>query len=103
VRFGSVPRAPNYPPLTELEVRRLTELAEHGPTRHLPSETRGRLALYKLIDETPEGWSITALGSEALNIVPQPVRREGDAQRLSERSPQGRRRYGKKPRNTSWI
>ena len=37
----------------------LAELAEHGP-RHLPGGTRGRLALYKLIDETPEGWSITA-------------------------------------------
>jgi hypothetical protein len=61
-----MPRAPDHPPLTELEIRRLAELAEHGPTRHLPSETRGRLALYKLIDETPEGWSITALGLQTL-------------------------------------
>lgn len=32
--------------LTELEIKRLTELAEHGPTRHLDSTTRGQLALY---------------------------------------------------------
>jgi len=70
---------------------------------HLPTETRGRLALYKLIDETPEGWSITALGLEALKIEPQPVGRKENPEKPSERSPQGKRRYGKKPRNTSWI
>jgi hypothetical protein len=32
--------------LTELEIKRLADLAEHGPTCRLHSTTRGRLALY---------------------------------------------------------
>jgi hypothetical protein len=98
-----VPRVTNHPPLTNLEVKSLTELAEHGPTRHLPPELRGRLALYKLIDETPEGWRITARGRETLKIEPQPAPAEEDREKPSQGSPHVKRRYGKKPRNTSWI
>jgi hypothetical protein len=98
-----VPLATNHPQLTELEVIRLTELAEHGPTHHLAAETRGRLALYKLIDESPAGWAITALGREALNVAPQSGRSKEDPEKPSQRSPDRKRRYGRKPRNTSWI
>ena len=93
----------NHPPLTHAEAKALVELAEHGPTRHLAGTVRGRLALYRFIDETPEGWIITALGREALMIEPLTVRSEEDPEKSSQTSPQGKRRYGKKPRNSPWI
>ena len=59
-----------FPSLTDAERGALEEMAAHGPTRELSTPVRGRLALYKLIDETPEGWKITALGRQALQTAP---------------------------------
>jgi len=91
-----------FPSLSEAERAALEEMAVHGPTRELSTPVRGRLALYKLIDETPEGWTITALGRQALHAAPsaaspgQPSRKEG-------RSLDHERHYGKKTRDTSWF
>ena len=98
--FWEYGAAVKHPKLTELEVSWLTALAEEGPTHGVPKEIRGRLALYKLIEETPRGWSITALGREAL-IEPRPVGSQDDSEKPSQRSPHGTRRW--KSRNTSWI
>jgi hypothetical protein len=91
-----------FPSLSDAERAALEEMAAHGPTRDLSTPVRGRLALYKLIDETPEGWKITPLGRQALQAAPsaaapgQPSRREG-------RSSDHERHYGKKTRDTSWF
>jgi hypothetical protein len=91
-----------FPSLSDAERAALEEMAAHGPMRELSTPVRGRLALYKLIDETPEGWKITALGRQALQTAPstaspgQPARREG-------RSSDHERHYGKKTRDTSWF
>ena len=91
-----------FPSLTDAERAALEEMHAHGPTRDLSTPVRGRLALYKLIDETPEGWKITPLGVRALQDAPsapssgQPARREG-------RSSDHERHYGKKSRDTSWF
>jgi hypothetical protein len=91
-----------FPSLSDAERAALEEMAAHGPTRDLSTPVRGRLALYKLIDETPEGWKITPLGRQALQVAPsaaspgQPPRREG-------RSSDHERHYGKKTRDTSWF
>jgi hypothetical protein len=89
-----------FPSLTDAERAALEEMHAHGPARDLSTPVRGRLALYKLIDETPDGWKITPLGIQALQAAPsapspgQPARRE----RSSEE-----RHYGKKTRDTSWF
>ena len=44
----------------------LSELEANGPSRTLNARCRGRLALYRLIDEGPRGWAITALGRRML-------------------------------------
>jgi hypothetical protein len=93
--------------LTDDERVALENLATFGPDRDLDRTLRGRLALYKLIDETPEGWKITAAGREALTAARlrrEPAAhdgadREGEANRRSD----GGRRYGRKARDTSWL
>jgi len=93
-----------FPSLTEAERLALEEMAVHGPSRTVAGPIRGRLALYKLIDETPDGWSITALGRQALQAAPL-VAESAPNQRkdLSSRSGESGRHYGKKIRNTSWF
>ncbi len=56
-----------FPSLSDAERAVLEDLLLHGPNRNLPTPIRGRMALYKLIDETPEGWKITPLGQQALH------------------------------------
>src|SRR3954463_2894831 len=102
-----------FPSLTDAERAVLEEMVAHGPNRSLPTPTRGRLALYRLIDETPEGWKITPLGRQALQgapaaaararvpapaaaAPPQPQKRDG-------RPGDNERHYGKKTRDTSWF
>jgi hypothetical protein len=84
----------------------LERLAAEGPSRDLPRPLRGRLALYGLIDETPEGWKITDRGR---NVLANPARPDvlrpspaGDADEPRP-GPALRRNYGKKPRDTSWF
>ena len=92
----------NFPSLTDAEHAVLEDMAIHGPNRTLAVPIRGRLALYKLIDETPDGWKITALGRQALQAAPaaappsQPQKRDG-------RPGDNERHYGKKTRDTSWF
>ncbi|CAN5139028.1 hypothetical protein BH10PSE6_BH10PSE6_18530 [soil metagenome] len=59
-----------FPTLTDAERMVLEEMAMHGPKRELAVPIRGRLALYKLIDETPNGWNITTFGRQALQAAP---------------------------------
>jgi hypothetical protein len=82
----------------------LEQLAAFGPDRGLDPPLRGRLALYKLIDETPQGWKITALGREVLASAPQRRPKETPA-RSEETAPsaEGERHYGRKSRDTSWL
>ena len=91
-----------FPSLTDAERAVLEEMVVHGPTRDVSTPIRGRLALYKLIDETPEGWKITPFGRQALQAAPlatapgQPPKKDG-------RSTEHERHYGKKTRDTSWF
>jgi hypothetical protein len=45
----------------------LHDLDATGPSRALSTRVRGRLALYRLIDEGPLGWAITAAGRKMLH------------------------------------
>jgi hypothetical protein len=45
----------------------LRELEETGPGRTFNARVRGRLALYRLIDEGPRGWAITEAGRRMLH------------------------------------
>ena len=84
----------------------LESLAASGPERGLDPMVQGRLALYKLIDETPHGWKITALGREALTSAQprQTTREDADIDAGEKLSPtEGERHYGRKSRNTSWL
>lgn len=91
-----------FPSLSDAERAVLEDLLLHGASRNLPTPIRGRMALYKLIDETPEGWKITPLGQQALQAAPsasptpQSPRKEG-------RPADHERHYGKKSRDTSWF
>jgi hypothetical protein len=38
--------------------------------RYIAPAVRGRLALYRLISETPQGWMITEAGKSALREAP---------------------------------
>lgn len=93
-----------FPSLSDAERAVLEDLLLHGPNRNLPTPIRGRMALYKLIDETPDGWKITPFGQQALHVAPsvstpsQAPRKEG---RSSEQDHE--RHYGKKSRDTSWF
>ena len=46
----------------------LRDLDATGPNRALSTRVRGRLALYRLIDEGPRGWAITAAGRRMLRL-----------------------------------
>ncbi|WP_332054323.1 hypothetical protein [Reyranella sp.] len=91
--------------LTDEERAALENLAAFGPERGLAPPLRGRLALYKLIDETPQGWKITSLGRDALTSAP--LRRDPrEAEPEAEETPpstESERHYGRKSRNTSWL
>jgi hypothetical protein len=96
------------PPLTNDERAALENLATFGPDRALDPPLRGRLALYKLIDETPDGWKITALGREALAAgrprhEPVPPEAREEEEEASARPTESERHYGRKTRNTSWL
>ncbi|MBS0223052.1 MAG: hypothetical protein JSR91_20175 [Proteobacteria bacterium] len=82
----------------------LESLAAFGPERGLDPTVQGRLALYKLIDETPHGWKITALGREVLTSAQprQAAREDADIDTEEKLSPT-ERHYGRKSRNTSWL
>ncbi len=90
-----------FPTLSDAERAVLEDLLLHGPNRNLPTPIRGRMALYRLIDETPEGWKITPLGQQALQVAPSasPSQTPGK----EDRSPDHERHYGKKSRDTSWF
>jgi hypothetical protein len=90
--------------LTDEERAALEQLAAFGPDRGLDPPLRGRLALYRLIDETPQGWKITPLGREALTSAPQRPPKESRA-RPDDPVPhaEGERHYGRKSRDTSWL
>ena len=91
-----------FPSLNEAERGALEEMAVHGPSRDLSTPVRGRLALYRLIDETPEGWKITPLGQQALQVAPS-ANPQSQGPRKEGRSPDHERHYGKKSRDTSWF
>jgi hypothetical protein len=55
------------PRLTQQEHDILKDLAEKGPLRRIPTPLSGRLVLYRLADETPQGWIIAPAGKDALN------------------------------------
>ena len=59
----------NLVALTNEERATLKVLAADGPKRLRPP-VLGRLALYKLITETPEGWRITEAGQDAVARAP---------------------------------
>jgi hypothetical protein len=92
-----------FPSLTEAERSALEDMATHGPSRTVTVPIRGRLALYKLIDETPQGWSITELGRQALQAVPPVADVAPNQKKGSSRSGESGRHYGKKIRDTSWF
>jgi hypothetical protein len=52
--------------ITVEEHQVLSELDTGGPARTLNARVRGRLALYRLIDEGPRGWAITPAGRRML-------------------------------------
>jgi hypothetical protein len=97
------------PLLTNDERAALETIATCGPEGTLDQAMRGRLALYRLIDETPKGWTITPLGRESLALLPP---RQGNAKSgapgggpdgIRARPADGKRHYGRKSRNTSWL
>src|SRR5690242_6271697 len=91
-----------FPSLSDTERAALEQMAADGPARYLPMAMRGRLALYKLIDETPDGWGITVRGREALQAAPfAPT--PGQQAYKEDRAHSHERHYGKKTRNTSWF
>ena len=91
-----------FPSLSDAERAVLEDLLLHGPNRNLPTPIRGRMALYKLIDETPEGWKITPLGQQALQVAPSATPQSQGSPKEG-RSPDHERHYGKKSRDTSWF
>ena len=91
-----------FPSLSDAERAVLEDLLVRGPNRNLPTPIRGRMALYKLIDETPEGWKITPLGQQALQVAPS-AGTPSQAPRKEGRPTEHERHYGKKSRDTSWF
>jgi hypothetical protein len=91
-----------FPSLSDAERAVLEDLLLHGPNRNLPTPIRGRLGLYKLIDETPEGWKITPFGQQALQVAPA-ANAPAQASRKEGRGSEHERHYGKKSRDTSWF
>ncbi len=92
-----------FPSLSDAERAVLEVMAIHGPTRTVAVPVRGRLALYKLIDETPEGWTITALGRQALQAAPPATSAPPLQKKETARPGESERHYGKKTRDTSWF
>ena len=92
-----------FPSLTEAERAALEDMAVHGPSRTVTVPIRGRLALYRLIDETPQGWSVTALGRQCLQVAPSVADVTPNQKKGSSRSGDSERHYGKKSRDTSWF
>ena len=92
-----------FPSLTETERAALEDMAARGPSRTVTVPIRGRLALYRLIDETPQGWNVTALGRQCLQVAPPVVDVTPNQKKGSSRSGDSERHYGKKSRNTSWF
>lgn len=92
-----------FPSLTEPERAALEDLAIHGPSRSVTGPIRGRLALYRMIDETPQGWTITAFGRQALQVIPPASDAEPNQKKGPSRSSESGRHYGKKSRDTSWF
>ena len=91
-----------FPTLTDAERMVLEEMALHGPNRDVAVPIRGRLALYKLIDETPKGWSITTFGRQALQAAP-PATTTAPSHKAGSHTGDSGRHYGKKNRDTSWF
>ena len=91
-----------FPSLSDAERAVLEDMLLHGPNRNLPTAIRGRLGLYKLIDETPDGWKITPFGQQALQAAPA-ANASSQAPRKEGRSHDHERHYGKKSRDTSWF
>jgi hypothetical protein len=91
-----------FPSLSDAERAVLEDLLLHGANRSLPTPIRGRLGLYKLIDETPDGWKITPFGQQALQAAPA-ANASSQAPRKEGRSADHERHYGKKNRDTSWF
>ncbi len=92
-----------FPSLTEAERLALEEMITRGPSRTVAVPIRGRLALYRLIDETPLGWSITELGRQALQAAPPAADTAPSEKKGSSRAGENGRHYGKKTRDTSWF
>jgi hypothetical protein len=92
-----------FPSLSEPERSALEDMAVHGPSRDLATPVRGRLALYKLIDETPEGWKITPLGRQALQAAPAAPASDQAPKKEGRPLDHHERHYGKKTRDTSWF
>jgi hypothetical protein len=92
-----------FPSLTEAERAALEDMAIHGPSRTVIPSIRGRLALYKMIDEKPEGWSITAVGRQCLAAAQPTAEPVQNQKKGSSRSGENGRHYGKKIRDTSWF
>ena len=91
-----------FPSLSDAERAVLEDMLLHGPNRNMPTPIRGRLALYKLIDETPEGWKITPFGQQALQVAPA-ASAPSHAPRKEGHAADHERHYGKKSRDTSWF
>ena len=91
-----------FPSLSDAERAVLEDLLLHGPNRNLSTPIRGRMALYKLIDETPDGWKITPFGQQALQLAPA-ASTPSQGSRKEGRSADQERHYGKKSRDTSWF
>lgn len=79
----------------------LKRLLLNGPTPQLDASVRGRLALYRLIDETPRGWRITTSGKAALRSAKVPSAVQSRPKQA--RDPDTPRNYKKRPRDMSWI
>jgi hypothetical protein len=92
-----------FPSLNDAERTVLEDMAVHGPNRSVSVPIRGRLSLYKLIDETPDGWIITPLGRQALQAAPSATSPGQPHKRGAGRASDVERHYGKKARDTSWF
>ncbi len=98
--------AMTIPALSNVERAALENLVASGAERGLDPALRGRSALYKLIDETPQGWKITPLGRQVLAASrPQqePAQSDTAGEEPGLRPAEGERHYGRKSRNTSWL
>lgn len=84
--------------LQQQDYETLKQLLLDGPALHLDASVRGRLALYRLIDETPRGWRITADGKDALRTAE--VQPQVQKYEKHERDSNAPRNYKRRPRGT---